>query len=152
MKSFNQIPFSRKIRWRIRALWCLLLVMLIYMVVVGELGWGDSRIMTSLASDVSRTIFFGGMIWVVFKIRKNKRLLSEPSLLKEKMVTEKDERNQYLHDKSGGIVWDILFAGLLFTTLTTSLISMPAFYTSLAVLIFSVLLKAVAYCVYSRMP
>lgn len=40
MKTYNQLPFSDKIKWRIRLLWILLLCMFIYMIVVGELG-GD---------------------------------------------------------------------------------------------------------------
>ena len=43
------------------------------------------------------------------------------------MKTELDERNQYLHDKSGGIVADILLAILLFVTLTASMFDMAAF-------------------------
>ena len=63
MKTYKQLTYSDKIRWRIRALWILLFFMLIYMVVIGEMNLGDSRIMTTLANDVSRIIFFGGMIY-----------------------------------------------------------------------------------------
>lgn len=148
MKIFKKLSFSDKIRWRNRALWCLLVLMLIYMVVIGEIGWGDSRVMTTLADNVSRTIFFGGMIWVIYKIVRNKKLLKNQWLLKEQMKNESDERNQYLHDKSGGIVWDIMFVCLLFITLTTSLINMPAFYTSFTILVMAVVLKLLMYFLY----
>ena len=145
MKTFKPLSFSDKIRWRNRALGCLLVLMLIYMVIIGEMGLGDSRVMTTLADNVSRIIFFGGMIWVIYKIIRNRKLLKDRQLLKEQMQDEFDERNRYLHDKSGGIVWDVLFVCLLFVTLTTSLVNMPAFYTSLAILTICVILKLVVY-------
>jgi len=148
MKTYKKLSFSEKIKWRIRALWCLLILMIVYMVVIGEMNFGDSRVMTSLAENVSRTIFFGGMIWVIHKIVKNKKLLKSQWQLKEQMKNELDERNQYLHDKSGGIVWDIMFVCLLFVTLTTSLINMPAFYASFTMLCIAVLLKVVVYYLY----
>lgn len=150
MKSFNQITYTDKIKWRIRGLWLLIIAMLAYMVVIGEIGGGDSRIMTDLAERVSRIIFFGGLGYVVYRLIQNKKLLKDRSLLKEKMWAELDERNQYLHDKSGGIVFDILLLCLLFTTLTTSLFNMPAFYTSAAILAAAVLLKITVYLIFNR--
>ena len=150
MKTYKKLSFSDKIRWRIRALGVLLILMLIYMVVIGEMNLGDSRIMTTLANDVSRTIFFGGMLWIIYKIIQNKKLLKNQLLLKQKHMDELDERNQYLHDKSGGIVWDIMFVCLLFITLTTSLINMPAFYTSFFVLCISVIAKFTTYHLYKH--
>lgn len=148
MKTYKKLSFSDKIRWRIRALWMLLVLMLVYMVVIGEMNLGDSRVMTTLADDVSRTIFFGGMIWVIYRIVQNKKLLNNQWLLKQKLKDELDERNQYLHDKSGGIVWDIMFICLLFVTLTTSLTNMPAFYASFAILCVAVILKLTVYFYY----
>ena len=145
MKTYKQFTYSDKIRWRIRTLWFLLFFMLVYMVVIGEMNLGDSRIMTTLADDVSRIIFFGGMIWVIYKIIRSKKLLNNQYLLKLEMKNELDERNRYLHDKSGGIVWDIMFVSLLFVTLTTSLTNMPAFYTSFTLLCVAVILKLVTY-------
>lgn len=148
MKTYKKLSFSDKIKWRIRVLWMVLFLMFVYMVVIAEVKLGDSRVMTTLADDVSRTIFFGGMIWVIYKIVQNKKLLNNQWLLKQKMKDEKDERNQYLHDKSGGIVWDIMFVCLLFVTLTTSLSNMPAFYVSFALLCVAVILKLITYFFY----
>ena len=148
MKIYKKLSFSDQVKWRVRSLWGLLILMLAYMVVIGEMGLGDSRMMTTLADDVSRTIFFGGMVWVIYKITQNQKLLKDPWMLKQKMREERDERNCYLHDKSGGIVWDIMFVCLLFVTLTTSLINMPAFYASFALLCVAVLLKLAAYFFY----
>lgn len=148
MKTYKKLSFSEKIQWRIRGLWLLLVAMLAYMVVVGELGWGDSRVITQFAKTAGTLMFFGGIAWVIYKITKNKKLLKNPYLLKEKLKSESDERNQYLHDKSGGIVWDILFVVLLFVTLTASLINMPVFYTCWILLVIAVALKILTYLWY----
>ena len=141
MKICSARSFSDIIRWRIRDLYLLLFLMLVYMIVVGEFRLGDSRMMTDLAETISRVIFFGGMIWVIHKIVRNNRLLRDVRLLKEERIRERDERNQYLHDKSGGIVWDILFVCLLFATLTASLTNMSAFYATFSLLCIAILLK-----------
>ena len=108
MKTCKHLTYTRKIQWRIRALWLLLTGMLVYMVLIAELGGGDSRMMTPLADKFSRIVFFGGLGYVIGRICKNKQLLRSRQLLQQQMKTELDERNQYLHDKSGGIVADIL--------------------------------------------
>ena len=150
MRNCKAMDYETKIKWRIRILYLLLIAMLVYMVTVVELGGGDSRIMTDLASQFSRIVFFGGMIYVITRIVHNKKLLGNRLLRKEQMQEETDERNRYLHDKSGGIVRDILLACLLFITLTASLFDMTAFYMSLAILAIAVVLKAGAYLCYSR--
>lgn len=150
MKDFKKRSFAEKIIWRIRGLWCLLVLMIVYMVVIGELGWGDSRVMTPLAEAISRILLFGGIGWVGWKIRKNNQLLENPWKIKEKAMLEQDERNRYLYDKSGGIVWDSLFVCLLVVTETSALINMPAFYASFALLCAAVVLKAAAYWLYSK--
>lgn len=141
MKTCKSLSYTAQIRWRIRGLWLLLLLMLVYMVVVGELGLGDSRMMTPLAKTASRVLFFGGIGWVVWRLVHNKRLLRDAQLLREQRLREQDERNRYLYDKSGGIVWDVLFVLLWFCTLTLSLIHMPMFYILFALLCCAVALK-----------
>jgi len=150
MKTYNQLPFPDKIKWRIRLLWFLFIFMIIYMVFVSVLGGGDSRIMTPLANFVSDVILFGGMFAVLHRIRYNKKLLANRLLLKEKYLNEKDERNHYLHDKSGGIAVDILLLVLLFITTTCALFDMPAFYVSLTILVVTIALKGGLYCLYCR--
>jgi len=138
------------IRRRNTALVCLLIFMFAYMIVIGELGLGDSRIMSPLADNMSRIIFFGGMMWVVWKIVRNRKILKNSWLLKEQLRSELDERRQYLHDKSGGVVWDVLFVILLFVTLTTSLVNMPAFYAAYSLLVCAIILKLGAYFWYKH--
>lgn len=150
MKRFEDMSYAEKIKWRIRASWLMLIAMLVYMVVVGELGGGDSRIMTDMADLVSRWIFFGGFIYIASRIYHNKKLMKNRGLMKEQKRQEQDERNQYLHDKSGGAVMDVLLVLLLFTTMTAAMFNMAAFYTSLAILMAAALLKAAVYWLYSR--
>lgn len=150
MKIFKNLSFSDRIHWRIRGLWFLFVLMLVYMVVVGEMRLGDSRMMTPLAERVSRIIFFGGMGYVLWKIRGYRRLLTNPWNLKEKMIQEKDERNRYLHDKSGGMVWDVLFFAQLFLTLTATLMDMTAFSFTMCTLVLMIVLKLGAYWYISR--
>lgn len=149
MKNFDRLSYSEKIKWRIRILWITLIAMLIYIVIVGETGGGDSRIMTDLADAVSRVIIFGGIIYIAARIAHNKKLLKNRALLKDQLLKEKDERNQYLHDKSGGDVVDILLIVLLFITATAALYNMAAFYVSFSILVAAILLKAGAYLFYS---
>ena len=150
MSRLTKMSYTDRVTWRTRGLWATLALMLVYMVVIAELGGGDSRMMTPLASVMSRLIFFGGMIWVICRIGHNRRLLKNHSMLRAQRLQELDERNRYLHDKSGGTVMDILLLALLFTTLTTALFNMAAFYTSFAVLVLAAALKAGADLIYSR--
>ena len=150
MKNYKTQNYSEKIRWRIRISWMILILMIIYMSVVAELGGGDSRIVTDLADMVGDIIFFGGIIYVISRIIHNRKLLKNRMLLKEQHLSEQDERNQYLHDKSGGTVMDILMLILLLVTVTASLFNMAAFYTALTILIAAVLLKTGSYLFYSR--
>lgn len=82
---------------------------------------------------------------MAYRIVRNKKLLKNRMLLKEQMRMERDERNQYLHDKSGGIVVDIL----LFIIVTAALFNMAAFYTAIIILGLTVALKAAAYLFFS---
>ena len=149
MKNFDKLSYTDKIKWRVRILWVLVFAMIIYMFVVGEIG-GDSRIMTDLANTTSGVIFFGGFIYIIYRIVYNKKLLKNRLLLKEQMQLEQDERNQYLHDKSGGIVIDILLVILLFSTVTTALFNMAAFHIAITILTITILLKGITYFIYSH--
>ena len=127
-----------QIKRRIWACWGVLVLMAAYMVLIGELGLGDSRIMTPLATLSSRVIFFGGMGWVISRIVWYKRLLREPDRQEER---RRDERDQYLYEKSGGIVLDLLLLVLLLVTCTAALWDMRAFYVSLILLACALILK-----------
>lgn len=151
MKKFKNMPYAGQIRWRIRILYLVGAAMLIYMVVIAEMGGGDSRMMTRPADMVGDLILFGGLLCIFFRIRYHKKLLQNRLLLKEQQLEEADERNRYLYDKSGGIVLDILLTGLLFTTATAAQFNMAAFHVSFAILVLAVILKAAAYGFYSRM-
>ena len=148
MRNCKRMPYAQIIRWRIRVSYALLALMLAYMVLVAEMGGGDSRKMTDLASAVSRLLFFGGV--VVSRIVHNKRLLRDRARLREQQMREQDERNQYLHDKSGGAALDILLVLLLFATVTAALFSMAAFSAVFPLLLVALAIKGGLYALYSR--
>ncbi|MDY4668562.1 MAG: hypothetical protein SO415_00995 [Oliverpabstia sp.] len=149
MRKYKQLNYTQKIHLRIKMTYVLLVLMLIYMVIMGELG-GDSRIMTNLANFISDCIFFGGIIYMIARIVHNKKLLKNRILLKEQLQNEQDERNQYIHDKSGGLAVDLLLIMELFVTMTTALLNMPAFYTSLVILLVTICTKICLYFFYTH--
>lgn len=150
MTRFEHMAYTDKIKWRIRILYLIIIAMLVYMVVVVEVGGGDARIMTDLAQGVYRIIFFGGMSWFINRIVHNKKLLANRRLCREQMLAEQDERNQYLHDKSGGVVVDILLVSLMVATVTAALFDMAAFYTAFAMLMTAIIVKVAAYFIVSH--
>ena len=151
MRRIHELSHRDKVRWKVRLLWVLVVGMLVYMVVVGETGGGDSRIMTPMAESFSRIVFFGGLIVVIWRLIHNKRLLKNRLLMKQDAAKRRDEREQFLHDKSGGLVVDILLVCLLFMAMTASLYNMPAFYTAYAALLVTAGLKALVWCAYNRL-
>ena len=148
MNSFKNRPYSDIIRWRIRGWWTVIVLLIAYIVVVSVLGGGDSRMMTRTAHNVSQFITWGGMIYAGYRIHYNKKLLGDWQRMKEQRLRENDEHNRWLHDKSGGIVMDIMLVVLLITTDTAALFNMPAFYLSLSVLLTAIALKAGSYLLY----
>ncbi|MCI8626517.1 MAG: hypothetical protein HFI40_09600 [Lachnospiraceae bacterium] len=145
MRRSRRMTYTEKVQRRIRLLYALLVGMLAYMVMVVELGGGDSREMSEFAQSLSRTLYFSGIIYIISRIIYYKRLLKNRLLLKEKRQKEQDERNQYLHDKSGGWAMDVLLFCLLVITWTTALFNREAFYTSVVILAAASALKFGSY-------
>lgn len=141
MRKWSKMSFAARVKWRIRLFWMLLITMFAYMVVISELGGGDSRIVTPMADIFSDLVLFGGMIYVAFRIRYYNKLLENSFQMKAKQQEERDERNRYLHQVSGGVVLDILLVVLVFATLTASLFDMAVFYTCFTVLAVALLTK-----------
>ena len=56
--------YEKQIRLRIGCIIVFLAVMIFFMVLSGELGWGDSRYMTSLMRTYSSLAFFGCLIYL----------------------------------------------------------------------------------------
>ena len=67
MKRTDSMPFARKIRLRIWGCWAAIVVMTVYMLVLVEIGGGDSRIMTRTAELVTRLLYFGGLIFLIVR-------------------------------------------------------------------------------------
>ena len=148
MRKMLEMSHRDKVRWKIRLLWLLIVAMLGYMVLIAETGGGDSRIQTKLADDFGRIVFFGGLVVVIWRLVHNKKLLKDRLLLQQDAARVRDERQQYLHDKSGGLVVDILLVCLLLMALTASFYNMPAFYMAYAALLLTAAVKAGAWLIY----
>ena len=151
MKNYKNKSFKEKVKLRILMLRATIILMFIYIIILAEMGFGDSRIITGLAQNVSNIIFLGGMIYILRKISYNKKLLQDKLLRLDEEIKEADERKKFLHDKSGGVVVDILLLTLLIITFTTALINMTAFYISFAILIITIILKTTSYYVYMKL-
>ena len=155
MKSFNCKDYGcnnyvKRIKMRIAAYGGLLLLMIVFMVVVGEMGLGDSRVMSELADRVSSSILFGGMIYVITRIVHWHKILKDKYIIQAEFATEVDERKEFLHYKSGGFLFDIMLFALLCITCATGVSNEVAFRTSFVILLIAVSLKAIGYAVYSR--
>ena len=150
MKRIRDMSHQDKVRWKVRLLWLLIVGLLVYMIVVSETGGGDSRIQTRLAGTFGNLAFFGGLGVAIWRLVHNKRLLKNKLLMKQDAAKRRDEREQYLHDKSGGLVVDVLLVCLLFMAMTAAMYNMPAFYMAYAALLLTAALKALVWFVYSR--
>lgn len=151
MKNYKNKSFKEKVKLRILMLRATIILMFIYIIILAEMGFGDSRIITGLAQNVSNIIFLGGIIYILRKISYNKKLLQDKLLRLDEEIKEADERKKFLYDKSGGVVVDILLLTLLLITFTTALINMTAFNVSFAILMITIILKATSYYVYMKL-
>lgn len=149
MKSYNQ-PFSKIVKKRIYTLWTVLALLLVFMVLVGEKGLIDSRYTTDLSRLSYKLLYFGGLIYTIYKIHYNRSLLKNKEKLQQEKILELDERTQWIHEKSGGLVMDILLLCLAAATCVLSFVDINAFNTSVSILLFTVLLKIAAYCYYKN--
>ena len=150
MRRMRDLPHRDRVRWKVRLLWLLIAALLVYMVVVGETGGGDSRVMTPLADTFSRVTFFGGLVAAIWRLVYNKRLLRDKLLMRQDAARRRDERQQYLHDKSGGLVVDVLLVCEMFIAMTASMYNMTAFHMASVILLLTAALKALTWCVYRR--
>ena len=147
--SKTKLLDEKRIRRRIALWWCVIAALLAWMIIVGETG-GDSRVMTDLADRMGSILYFGGMIYAVCRIRRNRKLLADRLLLKEQAVREQDEYNRALHLHSGGIAMDVVLVVLYLATMTAAFYSMPAFYMAYGLLLVAAAIKGGLYLAYVR--
>lgn len=150
MKNLKCNDYVKRIKMRIAVYWGLLLLMIGFMVAVGEMGLSDSRVMSALARSVSSYILFGGMIYVITRIVHWNKILKDDYIIRAEFASEVDERKEFLHYKSGGLLFDIMLFALLCITCVTGVSNDVAFCTSFAILLMAVLLKVIGYVVCSR--
>lgn len=150
MRADSEVNQIKQVKKRIALYWILLVLIFLYIFVAGEMGLGDSRKMSELADVVSRVIIFGGIIFLIAQIVHNRKLLKDASRMQLEFQSKQSEREKLLYEKSGGIVFNILFYLLLFVTCTAALANEAAFRVSFLILTITIVLKIAAYAIYSR--
>ena len=143
-------PYTRVIQHRIHCLWLALIAMLIFMVLIGELGLHSSKIITGFAYDCGNFLYWCGLFYIVGRIIINNNLFKDRLRLKEQQRRELDERNQYLHRMSGGWVMDTMLALAYIAAVTASCCDNKAFDTAFALLTAAALLKLIAEIGYGK--
>ncbi|MFR8088133.1 MAG: hypothetical protein ACLU6B_06485 [Lachnospirales bacterium] len=128
--------YEKQIRLRIGCIIVFLAVMIFFMVLSGELGWGDSRYMTSLMRTYSSLAFFGCLIYLIVCLTRYRKLLHNRALMEESKIYEQDEREQMIHDKSGGILADWGIPCIMIANWFAAMLAAPqVFYTLTIILI-----------------
>ena len=84
-----KMSYTNQIRCRVALLAAGILLMLAYMVLVGETGGGDSRVMSDFARGVANFIFFCGLGVMVWRLAHNCKLLGDRRRLKEQLLKER---------------------------------------------------------------
>ena len=143
-------PYTKIIQGRIRLLWLALVAMLVFMVVIGELGLRNSQVITGFAYDCGNFLYWCGLFYIIGRIIINKKLLKDRLRLKEQQLRERDEWRQYLHRMSGGWVMDTMLALAYIAAVTASCCDNKAFYTAFALLTAAALLKLIAEIGYGK--
>lgn len=150
MKDLKSKDYTSTVKKRIALFWTLLILMIIYNIVVGIMGLGDSRRMSFLAENVSRIIYFGGLIYVIIKIVHWNKILKDKGKLTAQFWSELDERKELIYDKSGGLIFDILLFILLVITCTAAVFEETAFCVSFFILLTAIALKMTGFIVCSK--
>ena len=127
-----------------------LVAMLVFMVVIGELGLRSSRVITGFAYECGSFLYWRGLFYIIGRIIINKRLLKDRLRMKEQQLRERDEWRQYLHRMSGGWVMDTMLALAYIAAVTASCCDNKAFYTAFALLTAAALLKLIAEIGYGK--
>ena len=85
MKSCK-LPFSQVVKRRISLLWAVLALLLAFMVLVGEKGLIDSRSTTGLSQLSYKALYFGGVIYTIYKIHYNRSLIKNKEKLRQEKI------------------------------------------------------------------
>lgn len=142
--------YTKIIQRRIRLLWVALAGMLVFMVVIGELGLRSSKVITGFAYDCGNFLYWFGLFYIIGRIIINKKLLKDRLRLKEQQLRERDEWRQYLHRMSGGWVMDAMLVLGYIAAVAASCYSNETFYVAFGLLVAAALLKLAAEISYGK--
>ena len=143
-------PYTKIIQRRIHLLWLALFGMLVFMVVIGELGLRSSKVITGFAYDCGNFLYWCGLFYIIGRIIINKKLLKDRLRLKEQQLRERDEWRQHLHRMSGGWVMDAMLVISYLAAVAASCWSNETFYVAFGLLVSAALLKLAAEIAYGK--
>ncbi len=146
----SNMPYTKVIRWRIRLLWLALVAMLVFMVVIGELGLRSSRVITGFAYECGSFLYFVGLFYIIGRIIINNKLLKDRLRMKEQQLHERDEWRQHLHRMSGGYVMDAILVLHYVAAVAASCWDNTAFYVAFVLLVATALIKLAAEIAYGK--
>lgn len=145
-----KMSYTKRIQWRIRLLWLAVFGMLIFMVVIGELGLHSSKVVTGFAYTWGSVLYWIGLFYAIGRIIINRKLLKDRLLLKEQQLRERDEWRQHLHRMSGGWVMDAMLTLCYLAAVAASCWSNETFYVAFGLLVCAALLKVAAEIAYGK--
>lgn len=151
MKEEHQrMSYVQTLRWRVWALWAELAMVVVYLVLVTELETLGLLQIVDVADLVSRALPLAAIVYLLVRIFLDKRQL-RAQVNRLEQHQEPELRARFLHEKSGGVVMDIVLFGLLLAALIATLVNLTAFYTVFFLLLFALLVKLIAYLLFSRL-
>lgn len=110
----------------------------------------DSRNISSLTESFQKVVYFAWLIWIIVKIRKNKKIIKDNELLKIILIEEKDERSNYIKGKIGNIGFNVSICVLTIAAFIIGFVNKNSFYTLLITLLVMVSIRIIIKIYYSH--
>lgn len=147
MKQTND-NLEKRIRVRILLLSLAFLSIILFVLIVSLNGGGDSRFLPNYVLQFSSLTIITSLFYLLYRIRVYSSLLKDRFALQQTMYKEKDEYTVFLHDKSGGDVWTVIFVLSTIISVLTGEYSKEAFFASIATTYCILIVKIIFYIYY----
>ncbi|RHP34559.1 hypothetical protein [Lachnotalea sp. AF33-28] len=143
------MKYADRIRAKIAALSAAGAALLLYAAAVGQMGNGSGGI--RCGDWFCRAALCCGLLFILYKILHQKKLLKDVLLKQLDGPGEKERRRQRLYDKSGGIQADLFAYMLLIFTCTAAVSDRGAFQMAAVILTLNLLLRLCIYICYDKL-
>ena len=147
MKQTNG-NLEKRIRVRILLLSLAFLSIILFVLIVSLNGGGDSRFLPNYVLQFSSLTIITSLFYLLYRIRVYSSLLKDRFALQQTMYKEKDEYTVFLHDKSGGDVWTVIFVLSTIISVLTGEYSKEAFFASITTTYCILIVKVIFYIYY----